>query len=113
MILRDFINEKRNEYQKNEEQKYVSGIAEILKSQAGIEVFRRILTDTKVFNSCFTGNSTTFYNEGRRDVGLNILADLLKADPDAISKIFKAHSEKSLFEQQLENIWTKEFDDER
>ena len=49
------------------------------------ESFRHVMSDpkgrhliwwmmerAKVFSPCFTGNSTTFYNEGRREIGLEV-----------------------------------------
>lgn len=45
--------------------------------------FRRtmewLLGECRMHSSCFTGNSTTFYNEGRRDIGIALLAELDEA----------------------------------
>ncbi len=36
-----------------------------------------------VFRTSFTGNSTTFFNEGQRNVGLMLIADITTACPEA------------------------------
>lgn len=42
-------------------------------SAHGRRVYRWLLGQCMVFETTFTGNSKTFYNEGRRSVGLNLL----------------------------------------
>lgn len=46
---------------------------EILRSESGRWFLMRLLDLTKVNQTCFTGNSHTFYNEGKREVGLEIM----------------------------------------
>lgn len=41
------------------------------------------LSECGVFRTSFTGNSTTFFNEGKRDVGLRILDRITKLCPEA------------------------------
>ena len=47
----------------------------------------RLLTFTGVFQTSFTGNSTTFYREGMRSVGLFILSVVMKANPMSFAQI--------------------------
>lgn len=42
-----------------------------------------------ISRTSFTGNSTTFFNEGQRNVGLRIQADLLAHCPDAYVVMLK------------------------
>lgn len=42
-----------------------------------------------VYTSSFTGNSETFYLEGRRSVSLNLIADLNEADPRHYIKLLQ------------------------
>lgn len=55
----------------------------VLAMREGRRYTWRQLSDCGVFRSSFTGNSTTFFNEGRRDVGLRLLADVMEAQPEA------------------------------
>src|SRR3990172_8342493 len=43
-----------------------------------------MLESAGVYKSSFTGNSTTFFNEGRRDLGLQLLAKITEASPEAL-----------------------------
>ncbi|MBF8177814.1 Bbp19 family protein [Herminiimonas contaminans] len=52
----------------------------VLSTKEGRRFYWKTLCDCGVFKSSFTGNSTTFFNEGKRDIGLKLLADLMEAD---------------------------------
>ena len=43
----------------------------------------RLLEKAGVFRTSFTGNSTTFFNEGMRNMGLMVLGDVHEAAADA------------------------------
>lgn len=47
-------------------------LAWLMSSPRGRRVFWRLLKRTNVFGSSMTGNSQTFYNEGRRSVGIEL-----------------------------------------
>lgn len=51
-------------------------LREILGNESGRWFLMRLLDLTKINQTCFTGNSHTFYNEGKRDVGLDILRQI-------------------------------------
>lgn len=53
----------------------------VLGTASGRRIFWRYLEECGVFKTSFTGNSTTFFNEGQRNIGLKILADINDADP--------------------------------
>lgn len=63
--------------------KQLEDIRVILSDARGRRFYWRLLVECGIFKSSFTGNNTTFFNEGRRDVGLVLLADLNEADPSA------------------------------
>lgn len=60
----------------------LADLALVLAEPHGRRLVWRLLTMSGVFRSSFTGNSTTFFNEGRREVGLEILADVHEVGPD-------------------------------
>ena len=60
---------------------FLANVRELASTRAGQEVLWRILELCNIYTDSFTGNSSTFYNEGRRSVGLQILAFLEDADP--------------------------------
>lgn len=49
----------------------------------------RYLGKCGLYKSSFTGNSTTFFNEGMRNIGLQMLADITEADADSYAKMAK------------------------
>lgn len=61
----------------------------ILSTRQGRRFFWKLLTQCHVFETSFTGNSQTFFNEGERNVGLKLISDLNESDPDAYLKMLK------------------------
>jgi len=70
----------------------LSDIRFILETEMGRRFVWRYLSLAGVFQTSFTGNSTTFFNEGRRDIGLKLLADVSEAKPEAYLQM--AHEAK-------------------
>jgi hypothetical protein len=56
----------------------------LLDQPAGRRVLWWILDISGIYRSSFTGNSTTFFNEGRREVGLTLLAKISETKPEAL-----------------------------
>lgn len=60
---------------------------EELKKLLDIPAFRRfywrLLSECGVYTTSFTGNSTTFFNEGRRSIGLWGIEQIMVANPAA------------------------------
>lgn len=51
---------------------------------------RNLINNSGVMSpELFTGNSSTFYRIGMRDVGLSILKEVQEANPDAYAQIMK------------------------
>lgn len=55
----------------------------VMASLEGRRFIWRLLDRAGVFRTSFTGNSTTFFNEGQRNMGLIVLADVHEACADA------------------------------
>lgn len=47
----------------------------LLGTRSGRRFIWRLLSECGIFRTSFTGNNTTFFNEGRRDIGLKFLAE--------------------------------------
>ncbi len=60
---------------------------EVLKTENGKRLLCWLLGQTGVFTPCFTGNSATFFLEGKRAVGLEIYRLLMAASHTAIQDI--------------------------
>jgi len=71
-----------------EEDNYKKDLKWLLDSEQGYRFFSKFFKDTKVFDETFTGNSQTYYNEGRRSVGLKYVRDCKKANPEVFLNIW-------------------------
>lgn len=67
----------------------ISGLRSICADPNARAWLRDVLDFCGIHRTSFTGNSTTFFNEGARNVGLKIQADLVKHCPDALIAIMK------------------------
>jgi len=61
---------------------YENDLRRLLHDAWGRRLAYRLLEDAGVWSVSFTGNSQTFFNEGRRDFGMQLYRDLLAADRD-------------------------------
>jgi hypothetical protein len=64
-----------------------ANVRELLSKSFGKEVIWHILSMCNIYGDTFTGNSHTYYLEGKRAVGLEILQMLEDADPTAYPKL--------------------------
>ena len=74
----------------NEELEYhvlLENVREVCKSRPGKELVWYILSLANLYGDNFTGNSQTFYLEGKRAVGLSILQLLEDADPTLYARL--------------------------
>lgn len=55
----------------------------VLSSRQGRRFYWRYMAVCGVFTQSFTGNSETFFKEGKRAIGLRLLEDLNDAAPEA------------------------------
>lgn len=68
-------------------------LAKVLETPEGLRFLWRVLEIAGIYRTTFTGNSYSFFNEGRRSVGLEIKADLLEIDPDHEGKMSREHQD--------------------
>lgn len=79
-------------------------LLDLLGSESGRWFLMRMLDATKVNSMCFTGNSKTFYNEGRRDVGLGIIKNILALGLQGIELKQQAEMEYAEFQLKLQEL---------
>lgn len=80
---------KGSKEEKTKRQIEIDDIKFILSTRQGRSFVWRHMTNAGIFQSCFTGNSATFFNEGRREVGLKMLAEVNEASPDSYLQMMK------------------------
>lgn len=61
----------------------------ILSDPRGRRAVSKLLDETRLFAECNTGNSGTFFNLGRRRVGLYLLDRIMEAAPDFFARAYQ------------------------
>lgn len=70
-----------------------ANVKTVMASPAGRQVIWVILSMCDLYNDSFTGDNRTFYNEGKRAVGLDILQLLEDADPNIYGNLLLTMNE--------------------
>lgn len=61
----------------------------LLSDPAGREWVWDLLADCYIFGTTYTGNAETYFREGKRNVGLQVLDEMHKAAPDSFANMMK------------------------
>lgn len=77
-----------------EQQRERSDIKWLMSTQGGRRIMWGLLGKAGVFKSSFTGNSTTFFNEGQRNLGLMYLNLINEVCPDQYVAMAKEAAEQ-------------------
>lgn len=70
----------------------------LMATESGRRFVARLMEVAGIYRCSFTGNSTTFFNEGQRNVGIQIFADIQIACPEQYSKML---DEFRIYKQQF------------
>ena len=91
--MSEFQNTKKVDEEKSKIERdrlrHLNDIRKVVSLPEGRRIYYYVLEKAGVFRSSFTGNSTTFFNEGARNVGLIMLGDLMEAKPDALNQMMR------------------------
>ena len=83
---------------KTDEQKeyeiLLANVRDLLRTRSGQDVLWHILSLCGIYSTAFTGNSQTFFNEGKRAIGLEVLDLINQADPEAYANMLKSRTKK-------------------
>jgi len=74
--------------------KRLNDVREVLNTVRGRRFFWRYLGVCGVFKTSLANEHQIFYNEGMRNVGLNLLADVNEACPEAYLLMMKENQEE-------------------
>lgn len=72
-----------------------ANIREITKTEHGKDVIWAFLSMCNIYGESFTGNSQTFFYEGKRSVGLEMLQLLEDSDPSLYPRLLLRNQNKS------------------
>jgi len=97
-------NEKLAEDSLRKHVREIDDLKKVLKMPGGRRLILKVLSETGVFRASFSLNSmTTAFNEGKRDIGLNLLANMDEADPMAYSQMLREHYSESRSKKKQED----------
>lgn len=65
----------------------IANTGELLKTRAGKDVIWHILSLCNLYGNTFTGNSQTYFLEGKRSIGLGILELLEDVGPTVYARL--------------------------
>lgn len=88
--------EQLNKAQKKDEilqRQKEDDLVALLSTKSGRRFYWNLLCECGIFTESFTGNSTTFFNEGKRAVGLRLLADVNDFAPESYPLMLKESRE--------------------
>lgn len=81
--------ENRRAEQKLESERDMADLEAVLDTEAGRRYLWRIISTTGVYRSSFTGDNTTYFREGQRNVGLIIVGEIMQNFPKMYSKMME------------------------
>lgn len=87
---RAILDEERRRLQQR-----LADVRAVLATSAGQRFAWDLLATAGILQRSYTGNSTTFYNEGRRAMGLDILELINAADPTAFARMLQVEGERA------------------
>lgn len=67
----------------------LNDVRHVMSSKEGRRFFDRYQKLCHVHETSFTGNNTTFFNEGERNIGVRMLADVNEACPELYIELMK------------------------
>lgn len=89
--------DRKQEAKREEDRQYRQRMAAdwkwLIAQKRGRRLIWRLLSMTGMFRSSFTGNSQTFFNEGARNIGLQVTAILTEHCPEDYAKMFVEQQE--------------------
>lgn len=98
---------ERGRQQKSKRQSELDDVYFILGTFQGRRFFWRYLSRCGIFETSFTGNNTTFFKEGERNIGLQMLADLNQSNPNAYAVMMKEAADDQIKKKFVKQNQTK------
>lgn len=86
------VNEKIEELEQTERRRENSDLRKVLSTPEGRRFIWKMLGRAGVFRSSFTGNSHTFFNEGKREIGLGLFEDVMTINSEMFVRMQKENT---------------------
>ena len=79
--------DEQSKVSKEQREEYELAFKSVMNTEQGRRFFWTLLEDCGIYRSSFTGNSSTFFNEGERNVGLKYMTRCMDICPDLYLKM--------------------------
>lgn len=99
--------------QKQMRRKDAEALRDLLNNPNGRWFLMRMFDKTKLVSNSFTGNSSTFYNEGRRAVGVELMNEISCLGLEAFDKKQLAEREYILQQQEYKQLFLQSLKEDK
>lgn len=84
----DELQEKQQEAIEKSMMQRENDLRKLLDSNHGRRFIQALLVETGTFDNTFTGNSKSYYNDGRRSIGLDLFREIMDLDPTYFGRMW-------------------------
>ncbi len=84
---REALLQTQAEAARTKREQELRDVAQVLAVPAGRRLLRRIMDLSHVFAPVFTGNASTYFNDGKRAVGLALFHDVMQSGPHSFLEL--------------------------
>lgn len=103
-IFNTKLSDARKDRDERKRERKMSDIRHEVKNVEGRRLYWGRMSDAGAFRLSYTGDTNdTFFNEGRRSIGLEMLNDLMEAKPEAFAQMQQEHAAEKKIEENEDN----------
>jgi len=84
---------ERQEDIKRERQQELDDVKKVIKTPAGLRLFRRLFEAGHMFRTTYTGNSQGYFLEGHRNFALMFFQDVVEVAPEVVPEFINRDEE--------------------
>ena len=79
---------------KLEHEQMINDYRMVLEAPAGVRLIKHIIAKGSILTSGFTGNSTTYFNLGRKDIICQLITEIAEAEPKKLPELMFTFEDK-------------------
>ena len=80
--------------QSREIEQRIKDIKWMLEHEQGRRILFDLIEGTRAFETSFTGNSGSYFNDGRKSVGLEFFHEVMGISPESFTLMWNEHQER-------------------
>lgn len=108
VVLELFADEQRRAKQDKsnsdwQEKQLLKAVRNLAQTDDGKTFLWWLLGQTHFFQTSFTGNSTTYFREGERNIGSKVMSKLFAVRPQAMQELIEHRNKQDLLKEENPN----------